>query len=687
MPLSALQRCGDKLSGPVKRISCAYFVRLGCLSCVYGAQDTRHKTEISVRAASRILRTVRARYLVALTLVALLSTSAYVLLSRVIDAQDSNAAIINMNGRQRMLSQRTALFAQQLILAGDRAERDLAKRKLAAATDLFERVHLELTQVDPANPVQQGDTKTHLSRKLSPVVTDLYFSAPLELDAQVQDYIAAVRRLLSAPDEALTTQNPDLRRILIMAPGRFLESLDFVAAHYEKEANQQIAELKRFETGVWVVTLLALLLEGLLIFYPLERDLSRGRKSLVHNALHDTLTGLPNRALLTDRLEQALIRRGRHPEQSFAVLFLDLNRFKVINDSLGHQVGDSLLMAFSRRLKSCVRELDTVARLGGDEFTILLENVSSLRATEALARRINGALEQPFELGAHTLHVSTSIGIVLVDEGHRSPEDILRDADIAMYQAKARGVVGFEVFTPEMRERASSLMTLEGDFRGAAERGELTLHYQPIVSLSTGQTTGFEALVRWQHPRHGPVSPAEFIPLAEETGLILELDRWVLREGAAQLSRWQRAFPEASPTLSLNLSSQSFAQPELVAFITTLVLETGIDAAALHLEITEGVIVTSSEAVLQTLSELKALGLKLHIDDFGTGYSSLSYLRQFPVDTLKIDRSFVDQLTQSEASVKLVQMIVSVAHALETRGRRRRRRNAGSARVSAEPLM
>ncbi len=617
----------------------------------------------AVRAASSIFRTVRARYLLALTLVALLSTSAYILLSRVIDAQDSSAAVINMSGRQRMLSQRTALFAQQLVLAEGRAERDLAKHELASAIDLLERVHLVLTQVDPAR--NQRDARTHLPRKPSPIVTELYFSAPLELDAQVRDYIAAVRRLLSAPDEALTTQNPDLRRILIVAPGRLLESLDFVTSQYEKEANEQITDLKRLEAGVWIVTLLALLLEGLLIFYPLERDLSRGRKSLLHNALHDTLTGLPNRALLTDRLEQALFRRRRHPEQSFAVLFLDLNRFKVINDSLGHQVGDRLLVAFSHRLKSCVRELDTVARLGGDEFTILLENVSSLQTAEALAKRINGALEQPFELETHTLHVSTSIGIVLSEAGHRSPEDILRDADIAMYRAKARGVVGFEVFTPEMRERASSLMSLEGDLRGAAERGELTLHYQPIVSLSTGQTTGFEALVRWQHPRHGPISPAEFIPLAEETGLILELDRWVLREGAAQLSLWQQAFPEVSPTLSLNLSSQSFAQPGLVDFVTTLILETGVDAAALHLEITEGVIVTSSETVLQTLSDLKALGLKLHIDDFGTGYSSLSYLQRFPVDTLKIDRSFVDQLTQSEASVKLVQMIVSVAHALE----------------------
>ncbi len=234
-----------------------------------------------------------------------------------------------------------------------------------------------------------------------------------------------------------------------------------------------------------------------------------------------------------------------------------------------------------------------------------------------------------------------------------------------MYRAKAKGTAGFEVFTGELRERALSLMTLEGDLRGAAERGELTLYYQPIVSLATGHTTGFEALVRWRHPKHGTVSPAEFIPLAEETGLILEVDRWVLREGAAQLSLWQRAFPEAAPTLSLNLSSRSFAQLDLVAFVTALVSKTGIDAAALPLEITEGVIVTSSAAVVKTLEQLKALGLKLHMDDFGTGYSSLAYLQQFPVDTLEIDRSFVKQLTHGEASVKLVQVIVSVAHALE----------------------
>ena len=609
-----------------------------------------------------MFRTIRARYLLALLLVALLSLSAYVLLSRVIGAQADNAAVINVSGRQRMLSQRTSLFVQQLAFAQDAEERERIRTELEDATDLMERSHIGLIE---------GDDALNLPGDPSAAVSALYFAAPMELDAQVREHVARVRRLLALPEGALTPQNPDLQRILEDAPNRLLESLNTAVGRYELEANRQTAQLKRLEAGVLSVTLLTLLLEAVFIFGPMEREMRRRSERLVYNALHDTLTDLPNRALFTDRLEQAVLRRRRFPEHNFAVLFLDLNRFKIINDSLGHTVGDALLVAFGDRLKRCVREVDTVARLGGDEFTVLLEDVTTLETAKVLADRINRALEQPFELEGHTLHVSTSIGIVLSETGHSRPEDVLRDADIAMYRSKGSGSVGYEVFTQAMRERAFGVMSLQTDLRLAAERGELFLQYQPIVSLINGRTTGFEALVRWQHPQHGLVSPAEFIPLAEETGAIGEIDRWVLQEGVRQLGRWSRPgsgdrLTDAStgPSLSLNVSAQGFSEPDLPTFVERLLDETGVDPGKLYLEITEGTLVMSSDEVLETLNRLKVLGLKLSIDDFGTGYSSLSYLQRFPADVLKIDRSFIDKLTQSDASAKLVEKIVELAHVL-----------------------
>ena len=344
------------------------------------------------------------------------------------------------------------------------------------------------------------------------------------------------------------------------------------------------------------------------------------------------------------------------------MLFLDFDRFKVINDSLGHNVGDALLRAFGERLKACVRASDTVARLGGDEFTILLEAVDSSAEAERVAGRVNEALLRPFELGEHTLHLSVSIGIVFYEgKGYARPEEVLRDADIAMYRAKAMGKANFQVFTKEMRERALSLMSLETDLRGAVTRGELEVHYQPIISVSTGAPTGLEALVRWRHPVHGRVSPAEFIPLAEETGLIIDIDRWVLREACRRLMTWeQEGFPPLS--LSVNLSSRQFSQEDLPAVVDEILRETGFPAQRLELEMTESLLASSSGQVTTTTEALLALGVGLHIDDFGTGYSSLGYLQRFSASALKIDRSFIDKMTQSQEGGKLVATIIAMAH-------------------------
>ncbi len=417
--------------------------------------------------------------------------------------------------------------------------------------------------------------------------------------------------------------------------------------HLERERKEAQRELERQ------------VLERTAALEKAKAELERANEKLLHDAFHDELTGLANRALFMDRLGVAIERNKRGGKGGFAVLFLDFDRFKLVNDSLGHTVGDALLVELSKRLRGCVRPGDTVARLGGDEFTVLLEDLDSLEGAVRTAERVQKALSAPFVLAGHTLHSSASIGIVSCEIGHSRPEDVLRDADIAMYRAKALGRAGYQIFTREMRARAASLLTLENDLRVALRKGELEVHYQPIVSVETGLPVGFEALTRWTHPTHGFVSPAEFIPIAEEAGLIVELDRWVLREACGQVKRWQDAFPALPPlSLSVNVSGQGFARADLVERVSDILQDTGFDPRSLKLELTESVLMGSTNA---NFEKLKALGIALHIDDFGTGYSSLSYLQRFPVDMLKIDRSFVQAMAERPESAELVRTITVMA--------------------------
>ena len=393
-------------------------------------------------------------------------------------------------------------------------------------------------------------------------------------------------------------------------------------------------------------------------------ELERANARLRHDAFHDTLTGLANRALFYDRLAHALEREKRNPHNGFAALYLDFDRFKVINDSLGHSVGDALLVAIGKRLSENVRPGDTVARLGGDEFTVLLEDLADFTEATRAAERLQESFVRPFELGQHTLYISASIGVVPSTVGYNEAEEVLRDADIAMYRAKSLGRARTAVFDASMRERALSLLALESDLRRAVERGAFEVYYQPIVSALTGHATGFEALVRWQHPVHGPVSPAEFIPLAEETGLVIAIDRWVLRRACVQVAAWQRCPDRASLTLNVNLSGQQFLRTDLVDYVSGVLEETGLAGHYLRLELTETVMLSSSATVQDNIARLKALGVQLHIDDFGTGYSSLSYLQHLPTDTLKIDRSFIDRLCLNHEGEELVRTIVAMAHNL-----------------------
>ncbi len=398
------------------------------------------------------------------------------------------------------------------------------------------------------------------------------------------------------------------------------------------------------------------------------RDISERKQveeQLLHDALHDGLTGLANRALFTDRLEQAIARTKQQPDYLFAVLFLDLDRFKVINDSLGHTVGDQLLIAISRRLGASLRRNDLIARLGGDEFAILLEGIQDAQYATQIAERLQKELTLPFKLGRHEIFASTSIGIALSTTGYEHPQDLLRDADTAMYHAKGKGKSQYQIFDTAMHVRAVALLQLETDLRRALERQEFHLHYQPIVSLKSQEITGFEALVRWCHPERGLIAPGEFIPVAEETGLIIPLGDWVLREACWQMHRWQQEFPSASTlTINVNISSKQFAQPNFATQIQQILQSTGLSASNLKLEITESILMDNVESTTASLLQLQALGIQLSMDDFGTGYSSLSYLNHFPISTLKIDRSFIQSVDTDVEKLEIIRTVVMLARSL-----------------------
>lgn len=394
-------------------------------------------------------------------------------------------------------------------------------------------------------------------------------------------------------------------------------------------------------------------------------DRKQAEERLRHNAFHDPLTGLANRALFMDRLRAAAERVALHPERMFAVLFLDLDRFKIVNDSLGHQIGDKLLVAISRRLTAMMRPGDCLARLGGDEFVILLDRVEDVANARRVADRVHKIFANAFDLDGHQVFATASIGITLSTSGFADADELLRDADTAMYRAKSLGKDRHQMFDSAMRDEAVSTLRLETDLRHAVERAEFVVHYQPIIRLDTDDISGFEALVRWQHPERGLLPPGEFLPLAEETGLIVPVGWWVLKEACRQLNEWERETPAAAPrTMSVNLSSRQLAQEDLVERVARTLDETGCIPRQLKLEITESAMIDDAEATLERLEGLRELGVELSVDDFGTGYSSLSYIHRFPISTLKLDRSFVSRIGLGETDGEIVRTIIALARNL-----------------------
>jgi diguanylate cyclase (GGDEF)-like protein len=395
-----------------------------------------------------------------------------------------------------------------------------------------------------------------------------------------------------------------------------------------------------------------------------ELERQKVEEQLAHDALHDRLTDLPNRYLFRKHLDRALKEYQRNQNCKFAVFFLDLDRFKYVNDSLGHKKGDQFLVEIAKRFKTCLRTNDVLARLGGDEFAILIEDFHIVNEATKLAEQIQQSLESPFYLDTHEIFTSVSIGIAFSNSDINSAEELLSNADLTMYKAKALGKKRYEFFDQTLHVQVVDRLHLETDFRNSLDRGEFCLNYQPIVALESGQVTGFEALVRWHHPQRGYVLPEKFISLAEETGMIVPLGWWILQEACYQLREWQIRFNNPNLTMGVNISQKQFSQPHLIDSLRQTLQTTGLEARNLQLEITETLLMENVIATQETLNQLKEMGCQLYLDDFGTGYSSLSYLHSLSLDALKIDRSFVKMIDAKGNNSELVEAIVMMAKSL-----------------------
>jgi diguanylate cyclase (GGDEF)-like protein/PAS domain S-box-containing protein len=466
------------------------------------------------------------------------------------------------------------------------------------------------------------------------------------------------------PDEWISRIHPDDREAVVYA---LTNHINDKTPHFQSEHRI----LHRDGTYRWMLVRGMAVRDANGIAYRMagsQTDITarkNAEEQLVHDAFHDLLTGLPNRALFLDRLDRTIEYNRRYNKFSFAVLFLDLDRFKVINDSLGHAIGDQLLIEIAKVLKTCMRSSDTVARFGGDEFVVLLNDIHDVQEAVKVVHHIQEVLSKPFRVGNNRVFTSASIGIVLSNAGYQSKEDIMRDADIAMYQAKMLGKANYMIFNTEMRKQAINRLSMENDMHHALTRGEFDLHYQPIVTLKGNTLAGFEALLRWHHPQKGYIPPEEFIPIAEETGLILDIGCWVLKQACSQVKKWQDQFPAFRDLfININISQKQFTQPEFVQKLRKVLKETWLNPACLNLEITETVLMENAESMIEILNRIRSLGVGLHVDDFGTGYSSLSYLQQFPIDTLKIDYSFINRIGTNGDRAEIVKTILVLAREL-----------------------
>ena len=563
---------------------------------------------------------------------------------------------------------------EMALLTGALADEELgpeAPAAFAARLDLI-KGKLEITRTIPGGPSQ-------LQTQFSNVFYDLQRSWMLAYSSLGVDDSTAITELTLRSDRLSTDL---LTRLLPRWEKEERRRVNRASARLEKiSRSTNRVSVVIFMLSTFAVTLIASQASKFLVdvnrgleervrdrTQELELEVQERRKAeaqLLHDAFHDALTGLANRALFLDRLGLSLTRAKRRSDFCFAVLFLDFDRFKLINDSLGHVWGDRTLVAIARRLEGCVRAGDTVARFGGDEFAILLDDVHNLADVERLTRQMEEKLAAPLQVDSHELFVSASIGIAFGTTEYEKPDEILRDADAAMYRAKSLGRARYEVFNETLHREALDRLRLETDLRRAVQEESFGVQYQPIVSLADGRMIGFEALVRWRHPVWGLVPPDQFIQVAEETGLILPIGRWVLSEACERLQQWQREYPSEPPlAMNVNLSRRQLLQADLLDQIRRILARTELPAESLQLEITESAILENPEDAIDFLNHLKSLNIGLCVDDFGTGYSSLSSLQQFPVNVLKIDRTFIQGMGPEGEKDEIVRAVVSLAHSL-----------------------
>jgi diguanylate cyclase (GGDEF)-like protein len=446
-------------------------------------------------------------------------------------------------------------------------------------------------------------------------------------------------------------------RALIMLPPFILIALGYLISGKAKIFRKSLAALRQRTIE----------LEG--VNELLSRENGERKKAealLTRQAFYDSLTNLPNRALFIDHLRSSLERKKRYPDYSFAILFLDLDRFKVINDSLGHMIGDQLLVMLSQRLKKHIRSIDTIARFGGDEFAVLMEDTKEISGVYDIAERFHGEMRSPFSIFGREIFTTMSIGIVMSNTvDYTGPEELLRDADTAMYHAKERGKACHVVFDSTMHAKATAALWVETELRRAVEQNDFVVYYQPIISVEENKITGFEALLRWRHAERGIITPSEFITVAEETGLIIPLGERVIRESCRQLKEWREEFPSCRDlTVSVNVSSKVFSQPDFFDFVKNILEETGLDGSCLRLEIVERTLIENAEPAAAIMKRFEDINVRFDIDDFGTGYSALNYLRHFPIKGLKIDGSFINALTFDKNNVAIVKTIIALGRDL-----------------------
>lgn len=556
------------------------------------------------------------------------------------------------------------------------------KEVLKLNTELEQRIQKRTVQLETANKelkyeISEREEVTKLLReseeKLESILNsleevvwsaDVATSNLLFLNPAAQNvYGRSVTELLNNPDLRLESIHPEDRdRVELSLASSSNQSHDLeyriVQPNGEIRWVWERSRLIHDDTGI------ANRRDGII------SDITQRKKieeELSYEAKHDSLTNLPNRSAFVERVEQALKQSHQDTGYLFAVLFIDLDRFKIVNDSLGHLVGDELLISVARLLLSCSRATDFVARLGGDEFTILLSKIRNIEDGNIIASRIQQKLNAPFHLKGHTIFTSASIGIVVANDKYKNSAEILRDADIAMYRAKSRGKARHEVFDQDMYSETRELLETENDLRKAVVENEFILHYQPIISCQANQNTlyGFEALLRWNHPTKGLVYPDKFIHIAEETGLIIPIGAWVLKEACRQLNSWQMQFPNTDKLkMSVNIASQQIKDPNFLATLDSTLAKTGLPGHSLHLEITESTLMDYKQKTIDLFNQIRRRKIKLNIDDFGTGYSSLQYLNRFPLNILKIDRSFIQGMLEEKENLEIVKTIITLAKTL-----------------------